>query len=163
MWRLVTINMCHMKYKLSFLLLSGTLFLSSCGSDASSYAEDLCDCMEESGYTDQVGLGVFSMGSNSREKREAEEKMQECALPILKEMRDDFKDMDDDEKKEFVKEFVKASIDTECSDQLMDNIPWALVMNGFKSLMERDGDLDFFGGEEEEMKEEPKYEYDEED
>ncbi len=153
-----------MRYVLSALVLGGSIFLSSCGgSGAEGYAEDLCDCMDESGYMDEVGGGIFGMGRSSG-KRDAEEKMEDCALPILKEMHGEFKEMDDDEKKEFVKDFMKASIDTECSDQLMDNIPWALVMNGFKSMLDNDRDMNFFGGvdEEEERKIEKYRDYEDE-
>lgn len=49
-----------------------------------------------------------------------------CLLRIVKEMEEEISDLSKGEKKEYTKAFSKACIDTECTDIILDLIPYYL-------------------------------------
>ncbi len=120
-----------------WLLGAVILVASSCSNKGEGYAEDLCDCMEESGTLDNAKEQMKDERPSRSERAKSGEKFKECAKPILDEMYEDMKDMDSDEKEEFVKDLIKGIIDTDCADQLMDEMEWDELEENIDETIER--------------------------
>lgn len=102
--------------KISFATLAGVLILASCGGGVKSKAEDLadltCDCVQKSIDLDNI----MSFGPESLDRVA----MQSCIASDSKEYLEYFKDLSENDRKEFVREYMKALLDTECADVLLD-------------------------------------------
>lgn len=100
------------------LLASIGLFLASCGGGVASKANDLaqktCSCIKDAGDLEKM---IISMGRSTGFDRD---KAAECMQEDAKEYLVYFKDLSDADKKEFIREYVKSLMDTDCADALLD-------------------------------------------
>ena len=106
--------------KMYFALLMLGLVLSSCGSGPDARADDLCDCFKDAGV-DFDGIE----DPNDIEKivnKMSKKKGQKCVLAVLEGVEEDISDMDDDA--EYMRDFAKAGIDTECAVEAMQDLPY---------------------------------------
>lgn len=104
------------------LLIIGTiaLSLSSCGgvkSKAEDMAEDTCDCMKDAGGVDEMIGGGLMTGRGGMQ-----DDMQDCMKDKAEEYIDYLSNLDSDDKKEFIKEYVKALVETDCADDALDKV-----------------------------------------
>ena len=126
------------------LLLIPLLYLSSCnGSEAKAKnrAEDLCDCLQDIGFNKQLSLKDIQDREFQREfERNAEEHLPPCMLKVFRSIEKDIDHMSKKEKKAYTKTFLKSCIDTECSDIVLDNIPYDMMgyaLNEAEEIIER--------------------------
>ena len=131
--------------KISFILLS-SLFLSSCGmfgSDASDRADELCECVTNE--IDIDGINIANAESRMREierDKEKQRKLASCMLGVAEEIGEDMKELDKDDKKEYVKDFMKGLIDCECMDAILDNVPFDMI-DTFLPTLRQEMDKEF--------------------
>ena len=95
------------------------LIAAGCGGDnPESRAIDLCSCMEGTGMEfEQLGEPKDIKKLAARFRKLSKKKRSngaKCFTKVLKEIKEDMKDMKGDEKAEYMREFSKAFIDTEC-------------------------------------------------
>lgn len=112
------------------------LVLNGCGSGgveaaAEDYADELCTCLTEAGLDNS--LSILSLQDRSF-MRDMEDKMEDeiptCALKVFRNIEQDLDDMSKNEKKEYTKAFLKACIDTDCSDIALGLIPYDMMGMG---------------------------------
>ena len=119
-----------MKFKIVSLLLLVCISTSSCGSggDPEGRADEMCDCAEDAGID-------FDGISNERDLRRLGDKMDnlrekdkrkatKCFLEVMSGILEDVKDMNDSEKSEYIREFAKAAIDTDCVVDVMEGLEY---------------------------------------
>ena len=114
--------------KMYFALLMLGLVLTSCGASPEGRADDLCDCFKDAGIDfdgikserdlDELQRKIKKLSS----KKEKEAK--ECVFEVMEGVKSDVKDMDDDEIAEYMRDFAKAGIDTECAVEAMEDLPY---------------------------------------
>ena len=116
--------------KIALVLIIGATF-TSCGSNQAAtkeHAEKLCDCMEEVGLDNSMNVADLEDRKKMREiERKAEQKLPKCTLAILKDIEADMENMNKTDKKEYTKSFLKNVIDTECSDVILQNVPFDMM------------------------------------
>ncbi len=126
--------------KVTFLatLFIGFSLLSSCGSSGSAgnRADDLCSCAQESGIDFN---GITSERDLERLARKMErlpekdmKKAGKCVVDVLKGIQKDVKEMNDSEKSAYIRNFSKASIDTDCVVDAMEDFKY----DEFEKLLE---------------------------
>ncbi len=110
------------------------LVLSGCGGiegAAEDHAEDLCKCLTDAGLDNS--LSILSLQDRSF-MRDMEDKMENevptCALKVFRKIEQDLDDMSKNQKKEYTKAFLKACIDTDCSDIALSLIPYDMMGMG---------------------------------
>lgn len=108
--------------KITFLatLIVGFSLLSSCGSSgsASNRADDLCSCAQEAGIdfngiTSERDLNRLARKMENLPEKEMK-KAGKCIVDVLKGIQKDVKEMNDSEKSAYIRSFAKATIDTDC-------------------------------------------------
>ena len=107
-----------------------------------AYAEDLCDCLSESEYQDLMNGGQLAyyiygfsyLTSNGMDEATAE--LGKCMLPVLKDMRAELGDMDDDERRTFLKQFANGVLYSECGDALFDRLPVGMAVGNMDEIIE---------------------------
>ncbi|MDG1842039.1 MAG: hypothetical protein P8I93_06810 [Crocinitomicaceae bacterium] len=104
--------------KLLMVFVSFSLFLTSCGNKPKERAEELCECLKKDGLTE-----------NSTEK-DAEKIMQNAEknmlqyVGVLADIQKDMKELDNDDRGDYVKTFMKALLDTECMGIVLNKVPY---------------------------------------
>jgi hypothetical protein len=63
-------------------------------------------------------------------------KYAKCLLGVLEGMNTDIAELNKDDKKAYTKSLLKAGIDCECTDKLMDNIPYDMLNVALPTLKE---------------------------
>ena len=119
--------------KMFFALLMLGLIMTSCGDSGnpSSRADDLCGCFKDAGVDfdgikserDLERLGK-KMENLSKKK---EKKAKKCVLAVAKDIQSDIKEMNDEETAEYMRNLVKAGIDTECATEAMEDFDYGEV------------------------------------
>lgn len=153
------------------LLLPLTLFISGCsssGADTGQGAvEALCDCFLDAGIENEYDLMDLDHDKDQLKK------VVKCALPILKDVRSELDDMDDEERAEYFGDAIKAAVDCECGVKLLE-IAGKLydtedgeegldeLIFGLEWLADHDNDSFFYGEDAEEEYYEEEY-YNEDD
>jgi hypothetical protein len=69
-----------------------------------------------------------------------DEEVAACVLNVFRKMEDDMSDMSKNDKKEYTKEFLKGVVDTECSDLILNAVPYdmlGLALTGAESELLR--------------------------
>ena len=51
-------------------------------------------------------------------------KLGKCIAGVLEDVKDDMGDMKDEQKAEYIREFLKAAIDTDCTEKLMKDMEY---------------------------------------
>jgi len=118
---------------ISFALL---ILIASCGSDPVNHADSICNCLKEGGLNSSLSL----MELDDLEDSMDEEEVTACVLNVFRKMEDDMSDMSKNEKKEYTKEFLKGVVDTECSDLILNVVPYdmlGLALTGAESELLR--------------------------
>ena len=123
-----------------FALLMLVVFLTSCGGNAESRADELCDCFQEVGI-DFDGINSERDLQRFAEKlenlsRKKQKKAAECILEVAKAMHEDVEDMDDEETAGYLREFAKASLDTECAIDAMEAQDFDDIKDDFEDMIE---------------------------
>ncbi|PHR17272.1 MAG: hypothetical protein COA38_21000 [Fluviicola sp.] len=122
--------MLNKTLKTALILVIGVAF-SSCDNNQSVtkvYAEKLCDCMSEIGLDKSINAADLNDRRKMRKmERTAERMLPECTLATLKKIEADLDEMNKAEKKEYTKAFLKNVIDTECSDVILQNVPFDMI------------------------------------
>ena len=134
--------------KMYFALLMLGLVLTSCGSGGSpsSRANDLCDCLKEAGV-EFDGINDLDDLEKIGDKME-KKKGQKCVLAVMEGVDEDISDMDDKETGEYLRDFLKAMIDTDCASEGMEEMEFGDMKKQLKKEIKRmkrrmkDGDDD---------------------
>ncbi len=110
--------------KMYFALMIIGLVLTSCGSGGSpsSRAKDLCDCLKDAGV-EFDGINDLDDLEKIGDKME-KKKGQKCVLAVMEGVDDDISDMDDKETGEYLRDFLKAVIDTDCASGLKQTLTY---------------------------------------
>ncbi len=128
-----------MKKKLFFLPVV-IVALSGCGGsdgNAELRANAMCDCVKE--IVDISSINATNIEDKMREidrDKSKQTKYAKCLLGVLEGMNTDIADLNQEEKKGYTKTLLKAGIDCECTDKLMDNIPYDMLKIAMPSLKE---------------------------
>jgi hypothetical protein len=106
-------------YLISALLLALMLLFNTCGRKKTVETGDgavimLCDCFLEAGIENEYDL----MDLEYDEKKSKE--VIKCILPILKDVRSELDDMEDDARADYFGNAIKAAVDCECGTKLLD-------------------------------------------
>jgi hypothetical protein len=105
--------------------------LSACGgveADAADHAKEMCECLQDAGLDNSISISKLQDRGFQRDlERKMEKTVPKCLLPIVKEMEEEISDLSKNDKKEYTKAFLKACIDTECTDIGLDLIPYDLL------------------------------------
>jgi len=109
------------------------------GSDAKakSFAENYCKLAKEIGFNSEFKLTEDYMNSNGDKMEEKFYANSEKLISIMKEMDTHIKTLNDEQKQQFTKNFLKAVIDTECSNLFLKEIPYSKMEDGIKELEEQ--------------------------
>ncbi|MBT5933029.1 MAG: hypothetical protein HOH34_06770 [Flavobacteriales bacterium] len=134
--------------KMYFALMIIGLVLTSCGSGGSpsSRAKDLCDCLKEAGV-EFDGINDLDDLEKIGDKME-KKKGQKCVLAVMEGVDEDISDMDDKETGEYLRDFLKAMIDTDCASEGMEEMEFGDMKKQLKKEIKRmkrrmkDGDDD---------------------
>jgi len=134
--------------KMYFALMIIGLVLTSCGSGGSpsSRAKDLCDCLKDAGV-EFDGINDLDDLEKIGDKME-KKKGQKCVLAVMEGVDDDISDMDDKETGEYLRDFLKAVIDTDCASEGMKEMEFGDMKKQLKKEIKRmkriikDGDDD---------------------
>ncbi|MDC3253052.1 hypothetical protein OAU25_02245 [Crocinitomicaceae bacterium] len=102
---------------LAFALLLTTVSCS--GGNPSGHADEMCDCLKEGGFDNSISLMDLEDLEDSFEGE-----VPACMLSVFRKIEDDMADMSKNDKKEYTKDFLKGVVDTECSDIILDVIPY---------------------------------------
>lgn len=94
--------------------------ITSCGSDAESNAKSLanctCDCIQDNGLKSVMNNSSPIGGVSA---------IQDCLQENAKEELDYYLSLQESEKKEFIKTFLKALVDSQCTDlALLMSLPY---------------------------------------
>jgi hypothetical protein len=117
--------------RILFFIPVGLLFLTSCNSSsgkAELRANAMCDCIKDA--VDLSGLTTINIEDKFEEidkDKDKQVKFSKCIFSVFEEMSKDLDDLKQEEKKAYTKELLKAGIDCDCSDKLMDLIPFDLL------------------------------------
>ena len=133
-----------------FALMIIGLVLTSCGSGGSpsSRANDLCDCLKEAGV-EFDGINDLDDLEKIGDKME-KKKGQKCVLAVMEGVDEDISDMDDKETGEYLRDFLKAMIDTDCASEGMEEMEFGDMKKQLKKEIKRmkrrmkDGDDDAY-------------------
>jgi len=104
--------------KLLLVFVSFTLLLTSCGNKPKERAEELCECLKKDGLTE-----------NSTEKdaekimKNAEKNMLQY-VGVLADIQKDMKELDNDDRGDYVKTFMQALLDTDCMGIVLNKVPY---------------------------------------
>ena len=159
--------------KIYFVLMLVGVVLTSCGGDggASNRAGDLCDCFKDAGI-DFDGLEDISDLKKVGDKME-KKKGQKCVLAVMEGIEDDISDMDDNETGNYLRDFIKAMLDTECVSEGMEDMEFKDMKKELKreikalkreiKRMDDNGDDDYYGYEDATAEAAPDPYYDERD
>ena len=115
--------------KMCFAFLMLGLIITGCGGgDPSGRANDLCACAKDAGI-DFDGIenerDLERLGRKMEKlSRKDEKEAKECVLEVMKGVQDDLKDMDDKETAEYMRSLAKASLDTECAIEAMEDFEY---------------------------------------
>ena len=141
--------------KMYFALMIIGLVLTSCGSGGSpsSRAKDLCDCLKDAGV-EFDGINDLDDLEKIGDKME-KKKGQKCVLAVMEGVDEDISDMDDKETGEYLRDFLKAMIDTDCASEGMEEMEFGDMKKQLKKEIKRmkriikDGDDDdsYYGGD----------------
>ena len=124
--------------RILLLLQLGLILLTGCNSssgNAELRAKAMCDCME--GIIDFSSLNAVNIEDKFEEamrKNDNQEKLSKCMLSVFEEISKDLDDLKQDEKKEYTKTLLKAGIDCDCADKMMDLIPYDLLKVGIPKM-----------------------------
>ena len=123
--------------KMYFALMLVGLVLTSCGSGGSpsSRANDLCDCLKEAGV-EFDGINDLDDLEKIGDKME-KKKGQKCVLAVLEGVDEDISDMDDKETGEYLRDFLKAMIDTDCASEGMEEMEFGDMKKQLKKEIKR--------------------------
>lgn len=116
---------------------SMSIALSGCGggkAEATNRAEDLCECLSDAGLDENVTFVALQDGSMRKMQEKMQTQVPKCALKVFKAMEKDLDDLSKKEKKEYTKSFLKACIDTDCSDIVLGLIPYDMMGIGLAQL-----------------------------
>jgi len=100
-------------------------FFYSCTSSGEDYANKLCSCMKESGFRE--GLDLDGLDRNL-------ETNNHCFREVGKEVYEIMKGMNDQQRAQFTKEFMKAMLDTDCADIVVKAINYDELMQELKRM-----------------------------
>lgn len=104
--------------KLLLVFVSFTLLLTSCGNKPKERAEELCECLKKDG-----------LNENSTEKdaekimKNAEKNMLQY-VGVLADIQKDMKELDNDDRGDYVKTFMQALLDTDCMGIVLNKVPY---------------------------------------
>ena len=123
-----------------FLLPGLILIITACGGstgNAELRANAMCDCVKE--VVDISSINATNIEDKMREidrDKAKQTKYAKCLLGVLEGMNTDIADLNKDDKKSYTKSLLKAGIDCECTDKLMDNIPYDMLNMALPALKE---------------------------
>ena len=123
--------------KIYFVLMLVGVVLTSCGGDggASNRAGDLCDCFKDAGI-DFDGLEDISDLKKVGDKME-KKKGQKCVLSVLEGIEEDISDLNDKETGDYMRDLIKAMLDTECVSEGMEDMEFDDMKKGLKKEIKR--------------------------
>ena len=135
--------------KIYFAFIMLGLILTSCGAGgASNRASDLCDCFKDAGidFDGIEDINDLDKIANKMEKK----KGQKCVLAVMEGIKEDINDMDDKETGNYLRDFIKAMLDTECVSEGMEDMEFKDMKKELKREIKRmkrrmDDDDDYYG------------------
>ncbi|MCB9189470.1 MAG: hypothetical protein H6599_09355 [Flavobacteriales bacterium] len=102
----------------SILLLGILLVFNSCGRDSVKSGKGavnlMCDCFIDAGIENEYD--IMDMDHDQKLTK----KVIKCLLPILKDVRSELDVMSDDERVDYIGDAIKAAVDCECGDKLLE-------------------------------------------
>ena len=141
--------------KLLLVFVSFTLLLTSCGNKPKERAEELCECLKKDGLTE-----------NSTEKdvdkimQNAEKNMLQY-VGVLADIQKDMKELDNDDRGDYVKTFMQSLLDTDCMGIVLNKVPYDDILKfnisdelGLSNNGRPDASVDAYPYEEEQYYEE---------
>jgi hypothetical protein len=123
-----------------FLFSVLALLLTGCNGSAGNAeqrANAMCDCVKE--VVDISSINATNFEDKMREiDRDKTKQTQyaKCLLGVIEGMNTDIAELNKDDKKAYTKSLLKAGIDCECTDKLMDNIPYDMLNLALPALKE---------------------------
>jgi hypothetical protein len=126
--------------KLLIFLPIGMLVLYGCGGNSGNAelrANAMCDCVKE--VVDITSINAANIEDKMQElnrDKVKQTKYAKCLLGVLEGMNKDIADLNQEDKKTYTKNLLKAGIDCDCADKLMDNIPYDMIKLALPSLKE---------------------------
>ena len=152
--------------KIYYLIIAVAISLTSCNSNkaesaasneskSADRAEEMCECLQDAGLDNSITISKLG---DRRFQRDLERKMEKivpkCLLRIVKKMEEEISDLSKNDKKEYTKAFLKACIDTECTDITLDLIPYDLLGLALEGAESEINDQQRYGNEYEDYYEE---------
>ena len=139
-----------MKYIYIILMLMGVILSSCGGGGASNRAADLCDCFKDAGidFDGIEDINDLAKVTNKIEKK----KGQKCVLAVMEGVEEDISDMDDKETGDYLRDFFKGMLDTDCVSEGMEDMEFKDMkkelkreIKQMKRRMDDDDDDDYYG------------------
>jgi hypothetical protein len=115
--------------KIIFYVLFLGFLINSCSNPGEDYANKLCSCMKESGLKNGLNQRDFTRSFNRNEP---------CFEEIGKEFYFTLKEMDDSQRANFMKQFSKALLETDCADIAFNLIPYDEMLKEMGRKFEND-------------------------
>ena len=117
--------------KMYFAFMITGLVLTSCGGagNPAGQANDICGCIDDTGIKldgvenpEDLDRKMDSRMNKLSEKEK--NKLGKCIAGVLEDVKDDMGDMKDEQKSEYIREFFKAAIDSDCTEKLMKDMEY---------------------------------------
>jgi hypothetical protein len=120
------------------------VFLYGCSnstSNAELRANAMCDCVKDAvDLSSLTAINIEDKFDDIDKNADKQVKFSKCIFGVFEEMTKDLDNLKQEEKKAYTKTLLKAGIDCDCSDKLMDLIPFDLLkisLPMMKSELER--------------------------
>ena len=117
--------------KMYFALMIIGLVLTSCGGagNPAGQANDICGCIDDTGIKldgvkDPEDLDRKMDSRMNKLSEKEKNKLGKCIAGVLEDVKDDMGDMKDEQKSEYIREFFKAAIDSDCTEKLMKDMEY---------------------------------------
>ena len=104
--------------KLLMVLVSFTLFLTSCGNKPKERAEELCECLKKDGLTENSTLNDAEKIKKNLDKNALQ------YVGVLADIQKDMRELDNDDRGDYVKTFIQALLDTDCMGIVLNKVPY---------------------------------------
>ena len=104
--------------KLLLVFVSFTLLLTSCGNKPKERAEELCECLKKDGLTENSTLKDTEKIKKNLDKNALQ------YVGVLADIQKDMKELDNDDRGDYVKTFMQALLDTDCMGIVLNKVPY---------------------------------------
>jgi hypothetical protein len=118
-------NWLPMKKQSFFLFLTLIVIIAASCSDGSpeKLAKEACDCMKGAGL--KSAGDILSMQDSRETERKVQGRMRDCMQDVGEKIKKEMEDIDDsDDRAQYMKDLLKAALDTDCADFALEAIPY---------------------------------------